>query len=182
MNRRHLVTLLGTGLIGVSAGCLSTETESDHTASSDGSEPTATERPPTPTETPVDRTETPETNTPTETVPSHEELVDEPGYDISVWVENWYESTIEMSVTVAHVDSGKLVYDNVFTVDDGESPTIFSFTEIEDEYDGIESFEVTAALPDEEPETIGVATNACYAGVEISIEPDGELFLTHVIC
>ena len=182
MNRRHLVTLVGTGLIGVSAGCLSTETESDHTANGDGSEPTATERPPTPTETPVDRTETPETNTPTETVPSHEELSREPSYGQRVTVTNRSESDVEVTITIRHARSGTHVYDDVFAVEANDRVTAFEFSEIEDEYGGIRSFEVTATLASGESESTTTVTNACYGGVRAVIESNGELVVKHAIC
>lgn len=94
-------------------------------------------------------------------------------------LENWWNQTVSIRVTVVRVATGETVLNETFAVaPDGE---VVAYNTVEADPQGIERFAVTATALNT-TESVSIETSRCYGGAYVSITEDGELFATYAIC
>ena len=176
MRRRQALLGIAAAVTG-SAGCLVSERD----PSSPAGTPTETPSPmqtSTPTETPTP-TDSP-TATPTESLPDPVELSSEPSYGQSLTIRNRDSKSHTVDVRVTHAETDEQVYADSIDIDPDERIDVFEFSTLEDEYEGVESFEIRAEI-DDEVKTSTFRTSKCHASAEIIVD-ELRFYVTEVVC
>ena len=172
MRRRQALLGIVAAVTG-SAGCL----VSEHDPSSANETPTETPsptQPSTPTETPTP------TATPTESLPDPVELGRKPSYGQSLAVRNRDSETHTVDVRVTHTDTDEQVYADSIRVEPDERIDVFEFSTLEDEYEGVQSFEIRAEI-DDEVQTGTFRTSKCHVSAKVIID-ELRFYVTQLVC
>ncbi|MFC7069788.1 hypothetical protein [Halobaculum lipolyticum] len=119
------------------------------------------------------------TATPSETPAGTEYASQRPDPSQSVTLENWWNQTVSIHLTVVRVATGETVVNETFAVAPGEE--VAAYNTVEADPQGVERFAVTATALNA-TESVSIETSRCYGGAYVSITEDGELFATYAIC
>ncbi|MFC6787377.1 hypothetical protein [Halobaculum halobium] len=155
----------------VTAGCLG--------GPAPGTEPTTDETPtatatPTPTASP-----TPPDKTPTYTPPGTEYASEQPDASHSITVENEWNQSVRINVTVVREATNETVHEGSYDVAAGGEQAIYDTAEADP--DGIERFTVEATALNA-TESVTIETSKCHGNVYVEITADGELYPYYAIC
>ena len=122
-----------------------------------------------------------DTQTPTESEPSGQSgLPDQPDYNETVTIRNFAEESLTVEVEIVHIDTGETTYSESPTVEGEAEMELFDFSELEGEYEGVETFEIRA-------ETSGYSdgvefeTSVCHTGPRISVAED-DIHVNYDMC
>jgi hypothetical protein len=134
--------------------------------------------------TPIDGTVTPVSapdTTPSRTTQpgSHEHAMNEPDPNKTVLLENDWNRTVEMHVTVIREATNETVHEGRYDVEPGSSREVYHTAAAEP--DGIERFTVILRAGNE-TNTATIETNLCYGPAYATIQEDGTPYLYYAFC
>lgn len=134
--------------------------------------------------TPIDGTVTPVSSpdtTPSETTQrgSHEHAMNEPDTNKTVLLENDWNRTVEMHVTVIREATNETVHEGRYDVEPGSRRAVYHTAEANPE--GVERFTVVMTARNE-TKTVTIETNLCYGPAYATILDDGTPYLYFAIC
>ena len=158
--RRSGLAAAALALLFLTAGCLS------------GAPPTDTaSATPTPDPTPGE--------TATAGYTSTERASEIPDADKAVHVENRWNRSVEIRISVVRAATNETVYEATETFEPGADRDVYSLAEADP--DGIESFRIVASGLNT-TESVTVRTSACYGNAYVEVTEEGELFPYYAIC
>ncbi|MFD1597392.1 hypothetical protein [Halobellus rarus] len=159
----------------LTAGCLGGTPSTGTDSATPTQTPTATEMPGTPTPTPDP--------TPGETSSGEwtttEQASEQPDADKAIHVENRWNHSVEIRISVVREATNETVYEETETFEPGADRDVYNLEEASPE--GIESFRITATARNS-TESVTIETNACYGNAYVEITEDGELYPYYAIC
>jgi hypothetical protein len=147
----------------------------------DGSETPTTERPTdtaTPTPDPDTTTGTDGSGTETKAV-STEGASNEPDPDKRVRLENAWNQSVDVRISVVREATNETVHEGTYTIDPGEEREVYNLADADP--DGIEPFRVTATARNT-TESATVETHACHGDVYVEVLEDGTVYPYYPIC
>ena len=158
-------------VITLTAGCVgpSSVGGGSETATPEPSADTAT---PTPDPEPgTDRTETASVST--------EGASDQPDPDKRVRLENAWNQSVEIRISVVREATNETVHKGTYTLDPGEQREVYNTADADP--DGVESFRVTATARNT-TESVTIETSACHGSAYVEVLEDGTLYPYYPIC
>jgi hypothetical protein len=159
----------------LTAGCLGGTPSIGTDSATPTQTPTATEMPGTPTPTPDP---TPG-ETPTDEWTTTEHASDQPDPDKAVHVENRWNRSVEIRISVVREATNETVYEETETFEPGADRDVYNLEEASP--DGIESFRITATALNA-TESVTIETNKCYGDAYGTVLEDGTVYLYYAIC
>lgn len=128
---------------------------------------------------PTTETPTPTEGPGTQTQVGTEWASEQPDPNKEVNLENRWNKSAEMRVSVIRDETNETVHNDTYTLDPGEDRTVYNVSEADP--NGIESFTV-AVTAQNTTERISIKTNKCYGDSYAEIQDDGSLYLYYAIC
>jgi hypothetical protein len=133
---------------------------------------------------PIDGTVTPvsspeKTDAETTHPDGHAYAENQPDLNKTVLLENDWNQTVEMHVTVIRNATNETVHEGRYDVEPGSSREVYHTAAAEP--DGIERFTVILRARNE-TNTASIETNLCYGPAYATIQDDGTPYLYYVIC
>ena len=167
----------------LTAGCVGPTSTGSGSATPTPESPTATPEPPAGTATPTPDPETTgtegsETRTETKSVTT-EGASNQPDPDKAVRLENAWNRSVEVRISVVREATNETVHEGTYTLDPGEEQEVYNVADADP--DGIESFRVTATAQNT-TESVTVDTHACHGDVRVEVLEDGTLYPYYAIC
>ena len=147
-----------------------------------GGPETATAEPPvetaTPTPDPETATGTDGSSTDTKVV-STEGWSNQPDPDKRVHLENAWNRSVEIRISVVREATNETVHEGTYTLEPGEEREVYNVADADP--DGVESFRVSATARNT-TESVTIETNVCYGGAHVEVTEDGTLYPYYSIC
>ena len=112
-------------------------------------------------------------------VVSTEGASDQPDPDKRVRLENAWNQSVEIRISVVREATNETVHEGTYTLEPEEQREVYNTADADP--DGIESFRVTATARNT-TESVTIETNACYGGAYVEVLDDGTLYPYYAIC
>lgn len=103
-----------------------------------------------------------------------------PQADHSIYVENRWNRSVNLTLTVVRAESGDVVYGRTWSESPGGEHEVYNLERADP--DGVESFRIVLELEDRETRTLDVATDACFGDAFFAVTERGDLDVTYSIC
>lgn len=116
---------------------------------------------------------------PSETPPRPEDAAERPDPDHRITVENEWNRSVTVRVTVVREAANETVHEGTDEVAAGEERAVYGTAEATP--DGIERFSVTATALNT-TESVTIETSRCYGNVHVEITAEGGLSPYYAIC
>ena len=104
---------------------------------------------------------------------------EQPDADKAVHVENRWNRSVEIRISVVRAATNETVYEETETFEAGADRDVYNLAEVSPE--GVESFRITATARNT-TESVPIETSVCYGNAYVEITEDGSLYPYYAIC